>query len=450
LAFAYVQLAGLRSGSAEITLSYDPAELPNRSSPAGLQLFRRVASGWQGLKSRVDSQSHQLSARLPVGELRQALIALAPAKSPSGQPTKPQAPQSPPHKLRPAPVPVPPAPQAGQALLLPPGEYAQDFRLDRPGATLGSADPAHPAIIYGHIIISAPDVTVRDLRIQPRDGVGVEIRARGAQVLRYAIRGAQIGIWAHGARAALIQDNLIEANGLGVSLEKSDGAWICHNRIVHNRAGGLRVEASSEVTAMRNDLFANGPFNLQARRAPELFAQLNWWGNPQGPGDSAQGVSLSQILPWLTEPFAREQRLAVLRFTPSSPAEKLARLVAALLRLDLPRSWQALGDWLGGSETLSWAALPGLRLRLAGLRAPGWALLAQVSAAKGGPPVTDLVLIGLRPGQLSLSAPAWPGAPQLFRFNNVLGRWLPRPGGWTISPATAQGEMSAWRWVPGP
>ncbi len=460
LAFAYVQLAGLSSGSAEVSLSYDSAKLPGRSSPAQLQLFRWVAPGWQGLKSRVDLQSNQVSARLPVGELRQGLIALAPAKSPATpaqppptspkQAAKPQAPQSPPQKVRPAPTPAPTLPQAGQ-VLLPAGEYAQDFRLDRPGATLGSADPDHPAIIYGHILIVAPGVTVQDLQIRPRGGVGVEIRATGAQLLRSDIQGAQIGIWVRGAAHVHLQDNLIEANGLGVSLEKADGAWIWHNRIVHNRAGGLRVEASSEVTAARNDLADDGPFNLQVRQAPELFAQLNWWGSPQGPGDSAQGVSLSQIFPWLTEPFARDQRLAVLRFRPSSVREKLARFISALLRLDLPRSWQVLSDWLSGSETLSWAALPGLRLRLAGLRAPGWALLAQISAPPSNPPATDLVLLGLRPRRIRLSTLAWScGAPQLFRFNASLGRWLPRPGGWMISPGAAQSKMSAWRWVPGP
>jgi parallel beta-helix repeat protein len=460
LALAYVQIAGASSGSAEIAFAYSASQLSPQTSSNRLQLFRLGSGGsWPALESHFDAQKQLVIARLSVSDLRNALITLA-----WTQAVAPESTQSPPiSQPRPTPTPVMPqppmpgpapiAPRAGETLLLPAGEYTQDIQLDRAGATLGSRDPAHPAIIHGQITISAPNVTVQHLLIQPPNDFGLEVQAAGARILNNEIRGARIGIYlADGASDVEIRGNRIEENALGLSLEKVVGAQITFNRIATNSDGGLLVEASQVITVERNDFIENGSFSMKAVGTIDLTAQLNWWGDPRGSQSTTSGLPSEVIFPWLTMPFAQNQQLTTLRFTPHSAGERFTLFLNALLKLDLSRAWSALRAWTIGTETLNWQAAPSVRLSLEGLRTAGRAILAQTHDNESNQAIYDLVLVDLNPERATLMLRGGPSAVQILHFDDQAQRWLAvSTESWTFRPSgTKREEPNAWRWLVNP
>ncbi len=463
LAFAYVQIAGVSAGRAQITFGYNPLTLPVQSSSAFLQLFRLTSNGqWQALPTAIDPSDQLVGAPAPVNDLRNALIALVleATNQLSAQPPMPQKPAPPQTTASQLPSsalaqPAPPkaliALQAGETVLLPSGEYVQDIQLDRPNATLGSRDPAHPAIIHGQITISAANVMIENLRIESSNGVGLEVRAADAHILKSEIRGAHIGIQlTEGAGNVEISGNRIEANELGLSLEQVDGAVIELNQIAQNSTGGLFAESSRRITVERNDFIDNGSFNVKVvDSTSDVQADLNWWGDPRGPQGATIGLSSEKILPWLTMPSAQNQEVMRLDFTPHPAGERFAQFLIALFRLDLTQAWTALHDWTSGSDTLIWRAAPGVRLRFEGLHIPGRALLEEAHESESGEAVFDLVLIGLDPEKITLMLNQATSRMHAFRFDDQAQRWLALPGeSWTFTPRSAQsGVPQAWRWI---
>jgi nitrous oxidase accessory protein len=153
---------------------------------------------------------------------------------------------------------------AGDVLRLPAGEYAGPIVIRRP-LTLESAAGA---VIEGDgeasvIRVESPGVTIRGLTVT---GSGLKLEemdaaifltkeARGAVVEQNRIENNLVGVYVHGAAGALVRDNVITGRsdlrlneaGNGVHVWNAPGAQVVGNDIRHGRDGIYVISSRKNV-----------------------------------------------------------------------------------------------------------------------------------------------------------------------------------------------------------
>ncbi len=108
-----------------------------------------------------------------------------------------------------------------------------------------------------------------------------------------------------------LEDNLLTANlerGIGLS-NCSTRVDIDHNTITTNAQGGIALTDCNVVDAQNNTVTDNVQFGLSAAgKVDQIAARRNWWGDPRGPagtldgsGNAVLGLTIDQVLPWLTD-----------------------------------------------------------------------------------------------------------------------------------------------------
>ena len=155
----------------------------------------------------------------------------------------------------------------GDVLILAPGRHAGPVVLNRAVTLDGQGRAEIAGDGRGSVVtITAPDVTVRGLRIRGSgdshetidSGVQLTEGATRARVEGNVLTGNLYGVDVHGARDALVagnqivgrQDANMNARGNGIYVWNADGARITGNDIVRGRDGIF-------ANASRNNLFAN-------------------------------------------------------------------------------------------------------------------------------------------------------------------------------------------------
>lgn len=104
----------------------------------------------------------------------------------------------------------------------------------------------------------------------------------------------------------VIRGNTLAASGKGLLLENGDGARIERNVVRDHVRHGIDIGLSRNVEVHDNNIHDNGGYGLQNLDRPQVDAEMNYWGCPDGPDDADcdDVAGTVDYDPWRSEPVA--------------------------------------------------------------------------------------------------------------------------------------------------
>ncbi|MEP3279198.1 MAG: nitrous oxide reductase family maturation protein NosD [Stappiaceae bacterium] len=160
--------------------------------------------------------------------------------------------------------------EAGDRLLLAPGDYVGGFTIDKPLSIIGNGNADVVGEGTGSVIhVDAPDVTISGLRLSGSgsdhqtidSGVQLTKKATGAIVKDNHLEGNLYGVDVHGAKNALVENNtiigredrLMNRRGNGIYVWNAPGAQVIGNKVRLGRDGIF-------VNSSKKNIFRNNHF----------------------------------------------------------------------------------------------------------------------------------------------------------------------------------------------
>lgn len=145
-----------------------------------------------------------------------------------------------------------------------------------------------------------------------RNGAGISFRLwPGIEIANNTVvDNDEFGIKLRGAHDGTVENNTIEASGIGVLLQEgfiseTAGNHLRGNEIAENRIGVLVHGDAPGTTLRENNVHDSARDGLDASQADqEVDARWNWWGCSEGPEDAACDSVSGDVAyePWLTTP----------------------------------------------------------------------------------------------------------------------------------------------------
>jgi WD40 repeat protein len=175
----------------------------------------------------------------------------------------------------------------GDTILIDPGTYVENLRVDKRGLTIRGTDPEQ--VIIQAKFPDLPVVTIRERNVAllgltltgGQQGVKVEPRADNPTLTNLVVRSNRAeGLFVEGVRSGELSESLVTGNKTGVYIGSRATFRLQGNRIVRNEAGvelldanrlelrqnritentrcGLRSDEKSELLGLDNAVFRNG------------------------------------------------------------------------------------------------------------------------------------------------------------------------------------------------
>jgi Tol biopolymer transport system component len=175
----------------------------------------------------------------------------------------------------------------GDTILIDPGTYVENLRVDKEGLTIRGTDPEQ--VIIQAKFLDLPVVTIRERNVAllgltltgGQQGVKVEPRADNPTLSNLVVRSNRAeGLFVEGVRSGELSESLVTGNKTGVYIGSRATFRLQGNRIVRNEAGvelldanrlelrqnritentrcGLRSDEKSELLGLDNAVFRNG------------------------------------------------------------------------------------------------------------------------------------------------------------------------------------------------
>lgn len=138
------------------------------------------------------------------------------------------------------------------------------------------------------------------------DGVRMEFTTDVRLIGNRIANQADTAVYVDDSPGLVVDGNTIEDGGLGLILEDVDGAHLLRNVVRGHTFDGIRVTGSKNVVVEDNNIHGNDDWGLLNNDRPEVDAEMNYWGCPDGPDDADcdDVAGTVDYDPWRSAPVA--------------------------------------------------------------------------------------------------------------------------------------------------